>query len=248
MWRHTSGIQVPGGPGATHGGWNWRPSTRQWCHDRTGEHTCAAGSPTVSPGGWTYIPDTAVSASPASAHTTSSSLRGALIGGLTGLVTGGPAGAITGAIGGGFGITRAAPPPGPTAIPGAPLVAGPATCPEGTIRIGTRCVRPAAALPGGDPFVTRATPAVAEAGMFGTLSAAPMTETVTRFVCPSGTVLGKDNRCYAKGSIPNRLRKYPKAPRPFFTAADAKTLRRAETLQKKVKKLAGTAGFTTKKR
>lgn len=66
--------------------------------------------------------------------------------------------------------------------------------------------------------------------------------------CPGGTVLGKDNLCYAKGSIPNKLRKWPKAPRPPITRRDAVAIRRAESARNRVKKLAGDVGFTCKKR
>lgn len=66
--------------------------------------------------------------------------------------------------------------------------------------------------------------------------------------CLPGRVLGKDNMCYAKGSIPNKLRKWPKEPRPPITRRDAVAIRRAESAKNRVKKLAGDVGFTCKKR
>lgn len=69
--------------------------------------------------------------------------------------------------------------------------------------------------------------------------------------CPTGLVLGKDNLCYAKGSIPNKLRKWPKAPKAPVTAYDAKMMRRygpGGSKQNSIKKLAGNAGLTCKKR
>lgn len=66
--------------------------------------------------------------------------------------------------------------------------------------------------------------------------------------CPPGAVLGKDNLCYMKGSIPMAFRKWRPAPKPPMTGADAKCLRRIGTLQGKIKKLASAAGFTTRKK
>lgn len=66
--------------------------------------------------------------------------------------------------------------------------------------------------------------------------------------CPPGAVLGKDNLCYMKGSIPRQFRKWKPKPRPVMSAADGKTLRKADRLKNKVKKLAQGAGFTCRKR
>ena len=66
--------------------------------------------------------------------------------------------------------------------------------------------------------------------------------------CPPGAVLGKDNLCYMKGSIPRQYRKWKPKPKPVMSAADAKALRRIGTLQKKVTRLAGSAGLTCRKR
>lgn len=61
--------------------------------------------------------------------------------------------------------------------------------------------------------------------------------------CPPGAVLGKDNICYMKGSIPRKFRKWPPAPRAPVTAQDAKAIRKAASARKRVKKLAGNVGF-----
>lgn len=55
--------------------------------------------------------------------------------------------------------------------------------------------------------------------------------------CPPGAVLGKDSLCYMKGSIPVQFRKHRPSPRPLLSAADGKTLRRAKTLEKKLKRV-----------
>jgi hypothetical protein len=66
--------------------------------------------------------------------------------------------------------------------------------------------------------------------------------------CPPGAVLGKDNLCYMKGSIPRQFRKWKPAPRPVMSAKDAKAIRSIGRLQSKVKKLAGDVGFSCRKR
>lgn len=66
--------------------------------------------------------------------------------------------------------------------------------------------------------------------------------------CPKGAVLGDDDLCYMKGTIPRQFRKWKPAAKCPMTAADAKALRRIGTLQNRVKRLAKTAGLTTKKR
>lgn len=130
-----------------------------------------------------------------------------------------------------------------------------APCPEGQQRIGNRCVRVdfGAIVPGGEPFIsTQTAGGVATIGAFGIPAIQPdiVGERNGRPIrsCPPGAVLGKDDLCYMKGSIPRQFRKWKPAPRPVFSAADAKALRRIGTLQKKVKKLAGDANMTCKKR
>lgn len=108
--------------------------------------------------------------------------------------------------------------------------------------------------PGGSPAVTAQTPSFGGAviGAFGipALQPAVVGQINGRPIrkCPLGAVLGKDDLCYQKGSIPKQFRKWRPAPRPPMTAADAKALRRIGTLQKKVKGLAKSANLTCKRK
>lgn len=122
-------------------------------------------------------------------------------------------------------------------------------CPRGTVRVGNTCIDPTAALPGGRPltFPRSGTPIKqygnAVVGSFGIPALEPAVTAVNVHSCPPGAVLGADNLCYQKGSIPRAFRKHRPAPRPPMTAGDAKALRRIGTLQRKAKRLAATAGF-----
>lgn len=123
------------------------------------------------------------------------------------------AGVIIDVFGGGGGMTGA---------PGTTPFAGPAPvqCPPLTVRVGDRCIDPLAAAPGGRPAVTQATgtgmktvEAVGE-GIFGLLSTLPVQvgtingRPIMRCPIPQ-LVLAKDNRCYSKKDLPNKLRKWP---------------------------------------
>jgi hypothetical protein len=66
--------------------------------------------------------------------------------------------------------------------------------------------------------------------------------------CRAGMVLGKDNLCYVKSSLPRQFRKWAPAPKPPITGGDAKAIRRAESAKKRVKKLASAVGFTTSRK
>lgn len=112
-------------------------------------------------------------------------------------------------------------------------------------------------LPGGASGTQADMYGNAVVGAFGTPALVPavvgqiqdsngMTKPIQR--CPPGAVLGKDNLCYMKGSIPMKFRKWRPSPKPPMSAADAKALRRIGTLQKKVKRLAGNAGLSCRKR
>ena len=61
--------------------------------------------------------------------------------------------------------------------------------------------------------------------------------------CPRGTVLGKDNLCYPKGSITNANRKWPKPTKAPITAADMRMLSKISTLQGRIEKAAVRAGY-----
>lgn len=130
-------------------------------------------------------------------------------------------------------------------------------CASGRIKVGNQCVDPGAALPGGTPLMV---PAGGQAVM-GVMGAPALSPTVVGEVarsngqvgvirrCPAGLVLGKDNLCYAKGSIPNKLRKWPKTARPPVSAYDARMMRKYGANGSKrngVKRLAQEAGFSCK--
>lgn len=183
-----------------------------------------------------------------------------------GFVGGGPIGAAAGFVAGGGGggggggrtiISRSVHPSGAvhTHFTGDTPHAGGTGCIAPAIRIGSSCVDPTSAFPGGDPFVTPAGSdrngfGEAVVGMFGQAALEPMIvggimdhhgemRPVRR--CPRGTVLGTDNLCYNK--IPNNLRKWPKAARPPITAGDAKCIRRAAAAKNRVQKLAKDVGL-----
>jgi len=50
--------------------------------------------------------------------------------------------------------------------------------------------------------------------------------------CPPGSILGRDNLCYRKGSIPPTFRKWRPGPKPFLSGGDVKCLRKADRLRK----------------
>ena len=143
----------------------------------------------------------------------------------------------------GFGETTGSPGVQPTGLTGG----GP--CPTGYEWDGSTCRRQGfigtiqQALPGGNTGTGVDVYGEATIGSFGMPALVPFTEAVPVNRCPPGAVLGKDNLCYMKGSIPNRWRKWPKPPRPALTAGDMKTLRRAETLKNRVSRAAMSAGF-----
>ena len=131
------------------------------------------------------------------------------------------------------------------------------SCPEGTIKMGTRCVDLMALPPGGKPGVIPApgTPVgsgggTAVMGGFGLPAMTPVIETRVHRSCGPGMVLGKDNLCYPKRILPRRsnLRKWKGDRRPPVSAADAAAIRRAERARNRVKELAKDVGFSVKKR
>lgn len=69
-------------------------------------------------------------------------------------------------------------------------------------------------------------------GGFGVPALVPFTEMIPRSSCPAGMILGQDNLCYRKGSIPMNLRKWKPGTKPFLSGGDVKCLRRANRLRK----------------
>ena len=161
-------------------------------------------------------------------------------GALRGLATGGPIGAAAGFLGGG------APSIAPQRISGAL----PGKCPGvGSFYVpGVGCVNVGDLGPAGAPAITQpgtelvSVPLVSE-GMFGALSTTPVSVASSRLQCPKGLVLGKDERCYAKGTIPPKLRKWRPATRPPITAGDVRAIRRAASAKGRVKKLGKDVGL-----
>lgn len=129
----------------------------------------------------------------------------------------------------------------PTGLPGV------SPCPQGTIRIGETCVAPGDAFPGGDPLF-RPAGGVATTGAFGLPAMQPAVVPTVRRECGPGMILGKDDLCYAKGSISVRDRKWRPKPKPPISAGDAKAIRRADRAKNRVKRLATKSGFTCRKR
>lgn len=132
-----------------------------------------------------------------------------------------------------------------------------APCPEGTRRVGTKCVDLLALPPGGKPGVIPAPGTAVGApggtavmGAFGLPAMSPRIETRVHRSCGPGMVLGKDNLCYPKRVLPRRsnMRKWKGDRRPPVTAADARAIRRAERARGRVKDLAKDVGFSVKKR
>lgn len=87
---------------------------------------------------------------------------------------------------------------------------------------------------------------------YGTQGVVPQSRPSSTLMCPKGYVLyGKEpgmEVCLPKGMLPNKYRKWPKEAAPALSAGDMKTLRRIGTLQKRIKRVAGTAGFSCRKR
>jgi len=109
------------------------------------------------------------------------------------------------------------------------------------------CLDVTKVLPGGDPVRF----GQAQLGIFGAPALVPNSRSVRTLECPRGLILGKDDLCYAKNSIPNKLRKWPKGPRPAVSAHDRKMMRKfgpGGSKQAAVKRLAMDAGFSCKKR
>lgn len=103
-------------------------------------------------------------------------------------------------------------------------------------------------LPGGQTGTGVDVYGQAVMGAFGKPAIVPATVAQPTRHCPPGTVLGKDNLCYARGSIRNTDRKWPKAPRPLLSAQDMKVIRKAASLKNRVKSAATKSGFSCRKR
>jgi len=187
---------------------------------------------------------------PISPTTSAFDLGGAILGGIGGFVTGGPGGALVGALtGGGLGGQG-------SGGRDAGLNTFAAGCPTGFRRDPQtgQCLKEGISgaierfLPGGKTGTAADIYGQASLGMFGVPAIAPAQLSQAVYRCPPGTVLGKDNLCYAKGSITNKQRKWPKGRKPLLTGGDMRVLSRARTLEGKVKRAAQSSGFIVRKR
>jgi len=154
---------------------------------------------------------------------------------------------VGGATAGSAGDAMAA---GRAAMTNQPLVG--TNCPAGWIMVAGRCTNPAAVLPGGQPMtLTRNEPTTGSMGL--TALTPTQVGTISRkdgstgpiLKCPARYVLGMDFLCYPKQLIPNNLRAHPRGTRPLLTGGDVRILRRAKSLEKKVKKLGTKYGTKT---
>jgi len=192
--------------------------------------------------------------------------RTAQIGTLVGTTVGGPLGGL---IGGGLGglIGGRSKCPGPYNYnpatggcdPKPGTFAGPETghtsgnCPAGSHWDGRGCKKDGATgviqdwLPGGQTGYVEA-----GGGFYQTpygFAKDPDVVTIQRRTCPRGMILGSDGKCYHKGNpkkgtgITNSMRQHPKPPAPVLSSQDAKTLRKVESIRKRVKRAAQNAGY-----
>lgn len=108
-------------------------------------------------------------------------------------------------------------------------------------------------LPGGETGFLPSGPAgpgtgLALMGAFGVPAIQPTAVQAQRLDCPAGFLLGMDNLCYAKGTLPRQFRKWKPSRKPPISAKDWRSLQVSERVSKKVKRIASTAGFTCKRR
>lgn len=130
-------------------------------------------------------------------------------------------------------------------------------CPPGTFRlpgVGT-CVDlvPGGSTSGAGMVVT---PGEAVQGAFGLPAFMPaivgqLADGGVIRRCPRRTVLGMDDKCYVKGTIPRQFRKWPPDAKPPVSAYDARMMRtygRGGSKAKAAARLAQQAGYSTKQK
>jgi len=158
-----------------------------------------------------------------------------LIGAVSGLITGGPTAAVSGFFSGGGSSRR---PQFTGGDRGLGLGIAQPACQPGHVFRNGRCERTglvarAQRIVGGGQEGTQADIfGEAVVGAFGVPGLVPAFESVPTLRCPAGTVLGRDDICYRKGSIPVQFRKWRPAPKPFISGGDRKCLLRADRLRK----------------
>lgn len=143
------------------------------------------------------------------------------------------------------------PPPGTTGFV-------PTTCPDGyawDAASGTcKATGMQGWIPGGQPGYLPATGmgcspyGEAVMGAFNKPAMVPAQCQLPTLRCPPGSVLGKDNLCYDKGSISNANRKWPRPTRPLLTSGDMSVLRKANALESRLLRAYKRRGFPVMKK
>jgi len=115
-------------------------------------------------------------------------------------------------------------------------------CVSGQRRVGNLCFDMSAVVPGGDPFISRASMPTGDAVM-GRYGAAlvPGSMVIDKAVCIRGMVLGNDGLCYNKSQVRNSDRMWPRGRRPLLTGGDMRAIstasRAASRLERTTKRL-----------
>lgn len=85
-------------------------------------------------------------------------------------------------------------------------------------------------------------------GAFGKPALQPAQASGVSLRCPRGMVLGKDNLCYGKNQINAGDRKWRPSKRAKISAAEWRTLSKANSVKNKAKEVASAAGFSCRKK
>ena len=183
-----------------------------------------------------------------------------LIGAARGAFTGGIPGAIGGFVEGGrqdrspvLTRTPAVTAPGGPGSPTSTAISG--SCPHGHVRDARgRCRKTGIEgaverlLPGGDTgFAPDDMFGAAVMGRYGA-ALEPAHIPSERLRCPSGTVLGRDDLCYNRRDLKKSERKWPPGTKPVLTGGQVNTLRKAQRIQERMKKLGLTGAPHTHRR
>lgn len=109
----------------------------------------------------------------------------------------------------------------------------PASCPEGTIRIGTACID---LIPGGSTSGGGMVLSTGEAinGRYGA-GQAPQVRARNVARCGRGMVLGMDGVCYDRRAIKNSERKWPRGRKPLLTGGDLRAISKASRAASRMK-------------
>lgn len=105
-------------------------------------------------------------------------------------------------------------------------------CSKGRTRVGNKCVKASAFLPGGTPF-TEGAAGVAVMGQYGA-ALTPLIDRREIRICLPGMVLGKDGNCYNRRDISNKEREWPRGTRPLGTPGEMAALRKAASFGRRM--------------